>query len=153
MRGYIHNNNNNKTNQKKKKTEQNAIHMYPHCKEWFHTKLDQRATPRLWNEVTLSSANRKFIVTGLLLVPPLRPPGFPGACAHTHSHTYMHANTHTLKSIGQSSKTSRKRGGNSSVGHSTFMWRNRLAWQAPIIRRSVTFISSLGQKCATLCLR
>lgn len=131
--------------------------MYPHCKEWFHPKLDQRATPKLWNEVTLSSANTKFVVTGLLLVSPLRPPGFPGAdvCAHTHKQTHRHArtHTHTLKSIGQSSKTSRKRGGNSSVGHSTFMWRKRLAWQAPIIRRSVTFISSLGQKCANLCLR
>lgn len=73
--------------------------MYPHCKEWFHPKLDQRATPKLWNEVTLSSANRKFIVTGLLLVPPLRPPGCPGAdvCTHilTHTHTYMHTHTST----------------------------------------------------------
>lgn len=136
--------------------------MYPHCKEWFHPKLDQRATPTLWNEVTLSSANRKFIVMGLLLVPSLRPPGCPGAdvcththtCTHTRTHSHIHTCTHTYtKSIGQSSKTSRKRGGNNSVGHSTFMWRNRLAWQAPIIRRSVTFISSLGQKCANLCLR
>lgn len=58
------------------------------------SKLDQRATPKLWNEVTLSSANRKFIVTGLLLVAPLRPPGFPGAdvCAHIHArkHTHIH---------------------------------------------------------------
>lgn len=78
--------------------------MYPHCKEWFHPKLDQRATPTLWNEVTLSSANRKFIVMGLLLVPSLRPPGCPGAdvCTHTHSHThtytrtYIHAHIHKI---------------------------------------------------------
>lgn len=92
MRGYIHNNNNKP--HPPNKNEQNAIHMYPHCKEWFHPKLDQRASPKLWNEVTLSSANRKFIVTGLLLVPPLRPPGFPGADICAHTHTYMHANTH-----------------------------------------------------------
>lgn len=138
MRCYIHDNNN-RTNQKSQK----AIHMYPHCQEWFHPKIDQRATLR-WNEVTLSSAVRRFVVTGFLLVPPR---DHQGAQAHTH------ARTHTQKSTGQSSKTSRNRGGNSSVGHSTFMWRNRLAWQVPIIRRSVTFISSLGQKCATLCLR
>lgn len=70
--------------------------MYPHCKEWFHPKLDQRATPKLWNEVTLSSANGKFIVTGLLLVPPLRPPGCPGADECTHTHTvHTHTCTHT----------------------------------------------------------
>lgn len=139
------------TEQTKKKKNQKAIHMYPHCKEWFHPKLDQRATPKVWNEVTLSSAIRRFIVTGFLLVPPLRPPGCPGADTRTHALTQTR--THAHKSNGQSSKTSRKSGGNSSVGHSTFMWRNRLAWQVPIIRRSVTFISSLGQKCATLCLR
>lgn len=150
VRGYIHNNKN-KTKTCTRTVRNGSI------RNWT------RATPKLWNEVTLSSANMKFIVTGLLLVPPLRPPGFPGndVCAHSNSHTHtyehtdMHAPTriHEKISIGQSSKTSRKRGGNSSVGHSTFMWRKRLAWQAPIIRRSVTFISSLGQKCATLCLR
>lgn len=71
--------------------------MYPHCKEWFHPKLEQRATPKLWNEVTLSSAKRKFVVTGLLLVPPLRPPGCPGAdvCTHIHTRTHTCTQTHT----------------------------------------------------------
>lgn len=95
MRGYIHNNNNNNKTKSKKKKEQIAIHMYPHCKEWFHPKLDQRATPKLWNEVTLSSANGKFIVTGLLLVPPLRPPGCPGADVCTQTHVHTHTCTHT----------------------------------------------------------
>lgn len=80
MRCYIHDNNN-RTNQKSQK----AIHMYPHCQEWFHPKIDQRATLR-WNEVTLSSAVRRFVVTGFLLVPPLRPPGCPGAHTRTHTH-------------------------------------------------------------------
>lgn len=127
-----------------------AIHMYPQCEEWFHPKLDQGASPKLWNEVTLSSAIREFGETGLRLVPPPRPPGRPGFGQRMYTQSI---HTHTLLSVGQSSKTSRKSGGNSSVGHSTFMWRKRLAWQAPIMRRSVTFISSLGQKCATLCLR
>lgn len=79
--------------------------MYPHCKEWFHPNRDQRANPTLGNEVTLSSANRKFVVMGLLLVPPLRPPGCPAAgCtdadAHTHTNTHARTQTHTLKSIG-----------------------------------------------------
>lgn len=69
VRCYIHNNNN-RTKRKKRNQNQKAIHMYPHCKEWFHPKLDQRATPKAWNEVTLSSAIRRFIVTGFLLVPP-----------------------------------------------------------------------------------
>lgn len=119
--------------------------MYPQCEEWFHPRLDQGASPKLWNEVTLSSAIREF-----------RELGHPETARAprlwtTHVHTSKHV--HTPKSIRQSSKTSRKSGGNSSVGHSTFIWRKRLAWQAPIIRRSVTFISSLGQKWATLCLR
>lgn len=37
--------------------------MYPHCEEWFHPKRHQRATPKLWQEGTLSSATREFIAT------------------------------------------------------------------------------------------
>lgn len=82
VRGYIHNNKN-KTKTCTRTVRNGSI------RNWT------RATPKLWNEVTLSSANAKFNVTGLLLVPPLRPPGFPGndVCAHSNSHTRTYEHT------------------------------------------------------------
>lgn len=88
----------------------------------------------------------RSVVLRRLLMDVLVAPSAPTQSQYMHTHKKR-------RHAGQSSKTSRNRGGNSSLGHSTFMCRKRLAWQAPIMRRSVTFISSLGQKCASLCLR
>lgn len=81
VRGYIHNNKN-KTKTCTRTVRNGSI------QNWT------RATPKLWNEVTLSSANTKFIVTGLLLVPPLRPQGSQVIMyVHTQTHAHAHMNT------------------------------------------------------------
>lgn len=81
-----------KTNlETKKKNKQKRL--FTCTRNVIHPKLDQRATPKLWNEVTLSSAIRKFIEMGLRLVPPLGPPGCPGF--DTHIHIHAHRQTYT----------------------------------------------------------
>lgn len=61
--------------------------MYPQCEEWFLSKLDRRATPKLWNEVTLSSAKVHWDGPFAGFTPEItRAPRHTRAHAHAHSH-------------------------------------------------------------------